>query len=539
MSRTAQSSASSRRNGTIRVSRNTEVLAATTMAGGSGAAPCLLLHLPVLLPLRHGQDRLLAKLLPRPGVALQVLLLVAGVVLAAGQGAPLLGGASAAAAALLQEEGRGGGGQLHGLHEGGGRRVVRPLRLQLQEHLAPDGVLVVLAVRLLVVPRVLRVGEEVPPLRQGLLDVGEPGEDAVAALAAGELRGRLPAEAAVLLLHGLEDGLDEGPAALEDLGVLRGLELVLLRDLPRAPDLLQQVREHGGPPLVVVLLEAPLRVDLALELAVVLLEGLDLAVQGVHVGEEAEVPLLEADEYLHDLLDVRNPGRGLDRGEGLLEDLDVLLVLLDMPPLDGVEERQLQYAAVHRLLREGLLLVGDHVGTLPLVLHFRRVLRGPGELLLLLLHVALLAQLLLQAVLVVVDGVVEGPALALEHLAQRLSPLVRLFPHGLLIVDVGHQLVHDRLPLLDAPLQLLEDVVQYQPLFAELVDAFSQLGVLGRLLVQVGDGLLELPLEQLHLGHLVLHGVVAGVPALAVLLTLLAVLPLLVVLRLGDHQVLV
>ena len=45
---------------------------------------------------------------------------------------------------------------------------------------------------------------------------------------------------------------------------------------------------------------------------------------------------------------------------GLLEDLDVLHVLLDMPPLDRVQEADLQDPPVHRALREGLLLVRHH-----------------------------------------------------------------------------------------------------------------------------------------------------------------------------------
>mmetsp|Transcript_75338 Transcript_75338/g.191121 ORF Transcript_75338/g.191121 Transcript_75338/m.191121 type:complete len:214 (-) Transcript_75338:211-852(-) len=203
---------------------------------------------------------------------------------------------------------------------------------QERQHLVADGVLVVLA--WLLRPRVLDVGQEVLPLCQRFLDVRQPTEDVFAR----ELRSRLPAEAAILLLHGLEDRVDERLAPLQDLRMLRRHQLVVLRALGGAFDLLLQVRELEVPRLGVLLLEALVRGEAPVQLAILPLKGLDFAVQRIHIRQETEVALLQGDEDLDDFLDVGDARRGLDGGESLLEHLDVLLVLPDVPALDGVQE---------------------------------------------------------------------------------------------------------------------------------------------------------------------------------------------------------
>mmetsp|Transcript_52251 Transcript_52251/g.122744 ORF Transcript_52251/g.122744 Transcript_52251/m.122744 type:complete len:254 (+) Transcript_52251:181-942(+) len=95
-------------------------------------------------------------------------------------------------------------------------------------------------------------------------------------------------------------------------------------------------------------------------------QSFDLTVHVIHVRQERKVSALEMNEDLHDFLDIRDPGPLLDRPKCLLEDLDALLMLLDMAPLDAVQESRLHDPAHHARLREFLLLGRQDQLVLPL-----------------------------------------------------------------------------------------------------------------------------------------------------------------------------
>jgi len=141
---------------------------------------------------------------------------------------------------------------------------------------------------------------------------------------------------------------------------IQGLEVVLRGGL-RALDLQVEVAELLPAPQLGVLLRLPLVLDVAIQLFVPFLERLNLPIQLVHVREQAEIPLLELHEYLHDLFDVGDPRRGLDRRKSLFEDLNVLLVLLDVAALNRVQEGKLQDPLHHRRLAEIQLLIRDKI----------------------------------------------------------------------------------------------------------------------------------------------------------------------------------
>mmetsp|Transcript_84081 Transcript_84081/g.243045 ORF Transcript_84081/g.243045 Transcript_84081/m.243045 type:complete len:295 (+) Transcript_84081:672-1556(+) len=270
-----------------------------------------------------------------------VVILVAGLVVSPGS-------ASTGGGTLLHEGGC-GGWQLRRPHQRRGGALVL-LWLQ-REHLVAHCVLVVLAG--LLVLRVFRLGEEILPLRQGLLNVGEPSKHMLACC----LRSGLATENPVLLLDRLQNGLDDLLAILEDLDLLLSLVPIILRRGRSAGNLRLQVAEGLVAVRLIFQLQPVLRLLLIVEFAVLLVEALDFTVQGIDIGEQGKVPLLELHEDLHNLLNVRNPCGRLDRRKGLLEDFDILFVLLDVPPLDRVEKGQLEDPSHHRRRVEKLLLV--------------------------------------------------------------------------------------------------------------------------------------------------------------------------------------
>mmetsp|Transcript_49997 Transcript_49997/g.140625 ORF Transcript_49997/g.140625 Transcript_49997/m.140625 type:complete len:347 (-) Transcript_49997:113-1153(-) len=282
---------------------------------------------------------------------------------------------------------------------------------------------------------------------------------------------------------------------------------------------------------------------------------LDLAIQLVDIRQQAEVPLLQTDEDLDDLLYIADAGGGFDGSERLLEDLDVFLVLLDMPPLDGVKERQLEDAPLDGHLREGLLLVRYHVGLssalagAPESPIFRPVMISA---LLPSLDVQLLSNRLLHALHIVL----EQAALALQQLVPGAHLLFGLLARKPVRVDLGRELAESLTAARDSELQLLEVGVQYLPLFSQLVNLLSQVLVICLALVQVRNRLLQVPLELSNLCFFVRDRIVLssleqlallallirihGVPGLALRpLIQLVLLPLLAILRLRHHEVFV
>mmetsp|Transcript_11487 Transcript_11487/g.35835 ORF Transcript_11487/g.35835 Transcript_11487/m.35835 type:complete len:437 (-) Transcript_11487:78-1388(-) len=316
-----------------------------------------------------------------------------------------------------------------------------------------------------------------------------------------------PHEVGDLLLQELHYVPNQGPAVVQ--GGLSLLDHPVL--LPRGRfglgNLRRDLAERGLLARGGLALLGPVVLHLGLELPVPLVDILNVLVELVDVRQQAEVALLEYDKDLDYLLYVADASGGPDRRECLLEDLDVLLVLLDVPPLDGVEEGSLQDAAVHRLLREGLLLICHHV--VPPVLapggrrSFQSALRGYG-LLLLLLQLADFEDLLLELL-----GVrLELPPLSVQHLAQGVALLLCLLADHPLLVDAHLQPFHSSATRTNASLQLLEDSVEDLPLPTEQVDLLPQLLVLRRALVEVCDGLYQPLLQLSNLGLLVLHSVI-------------------------------
>mmetsp|Transcript_88326 Transcript_88326/g.248771 ORF Transcript_88326/g.248771 Transcript_88326/m.248771 type:complete len:202 (+) Transcript_88326:991-1596(+) len=195
-----------------------------------------------------------------------------------------------------------------------------------------------------------------------------------------------------------------------------------------------------------------------LQLLVLDLDRLDLSVQLVHVCQQAEITLLEHDEDLYDLFDLVNTSALLDGRKGLLEHLDVLLMLPDVPPLDAVQEGQLKNSTVHELLGKGFLFVGDHVRPLvciPAVASPRRTIPGARELFLLFVDLALLPNLFSEPLAISL----ELFPLALEQLVERALLLLRLLVtdpvlvHALLDARNGFAL------FLDSFLKLFEHCV--------------------------------------------------------------------------------
>mmetsp|Transcript_99969 Transcript_99969/g.280066 ORF Transcript_99969/g.280066 Transcript_99969/m.280066 type:complete len:222 (+) Transcript_99969:1146-1811(+) len=192
------------------------------------------------------------------------------------------------------------------------------------------------------------------------------------------------------------------------------------------------------------------------------LQCLNLSVHVVDVREQGVVLALQEHEDLDDLLYVGDASRLLDRGEGLLEQRDRLLVLLDMPPLDAVEEGRLHDPSHHGGLAE-VLLLGRH-DQAPLLLH---AVLGPLQ-----PHLKLLlaGAVVLQALSYVHDLLLEGGPLALplalHHRQSELCVVLHREARDGLLADVGEL----RRALPDLDLQSLEDAVELQPPAPQPVD---------------------------------------------------------------------
>mmetsp|Transcript_62564 Transcript_62564/g.191373 ORF Transcript_62564/g.191373 Transcript_62564/m.191373 type:complete len:249 (+) Transcript_62564:552-1298(+) len=171
----------------------------------------------------------------------------------------------------------------------------------------------------------------------------------------------LAEQARQLLFQVRNDVVDPGPHLLKHRRSIVDDTVLILRGNRRLVDLLRDLTQRSlprrrGPYLLVLVV-----VQLILQFLVEDLDGLDVPVKLVHIRQQTEISLLQADEDLDDFFYVANACARFDRGERLLEHLDVFVMLLDVPSLDGVEERQLQDAALDHGLGKGLLLVRDHV----------------------------------------------------------------------------------------------------------------------------------------------------------------------------------
>mmetsp|Transcript_30678 Transcript_30678/g.91051 ORF Transcript_30678/g.91051 Transcript_30678/m.91051 type:complete len:651 (+) Transcript_30678:590-2542(+) len=265
------------------------------------------------------------------------------------------------------------------------------------------------------------------------------------------LQQRLDGAHDLLLLHGhiarLGNGLLAGPQPLA-----HGAQRVLPGHVP--------------------LLAAPLALGLLGDaVAARVLEGLDLAVHVVRVGEQRVVPALQIHEDLHDLRDVGDVGGVLDGREGLLEDGDRLLVLLDVPPLDAVQEGGFHDSPDHGRLRPSALLLGHD--ELPLLLH------AVLGLLQLDLDLLLLEVVLLQVLADAEDLVLEARPLHLPLLLHHRDAL----PAGVDDALAGGRLLDDvaqlRGPPADLALHPLEDALYLAAVLPDLVDPLPQHLVVG------------------------------------------------------------
>ena len=216
-----------------------------------------------------------------------------------------------------------------------------------------------------------------------------------------------------------------------------------------------------------------------------LLQPLDLRVEGVDVVEQPEVLVLRLHEAVDELLDVPDAGRLLNLLKRLAVRLHPRLRLfgvslgLTLRPLTRHVPLLLLPLFLVSLRREPRLLRG--------ALRFGLVLHERAHLLIVLDELGELAPLLLKRELLLVRLLLE-----LRHLAHGLVPgLVRL-------IGPFDDLAHPVLLLREFVLELLVDVVEQHPLLAQVVDRAPQLPVVRQRVVVLSERLIEPVLEHLE-----------------------------------------
>mmetsp|Transcript_18184 Transcript_18184/g.42297 ORF Transcript_18184/g.42297 Transcript_18184/m.42297 type:complete len:275 (-) Transcript_18184:342-1166(-) len=223
--------------------------------------------------------------------------------------------------------------------------------------------------------------------------------------------------------------------------------------------------------------------------------GLNLTVQLVHVCHEAEVPLFNDHEYLHDLFYVTDASAALDGRERLLKDLNVLLMYPDVPPQDCVQEGDLQDSAMHCLLREGLLFICNHVVLLPWICSFVLPTDGARRI----IHLVLDSHLLLHLRLESFALVLKSSPFTLQLSVQRSHLLLGIFTLLLSVVHIQGLSFQLLSAALDVLLQLSEHLVQGQALSSQTIYLRPEMLIVGIPKVKLCICLLKAPLSLLHL----------------------------------------
>lgn len=234
--------------------------------------------------------------------------------------------------------------------------------------------------------------------------------------------------------------------------------------------------------------------DLGVVVAIGFLELIVLLVQLVHVVEELYVLLLRLDESCHDFINVSDSSRFHNRLECLLDDLsvaDILVqkaLLLDVLRHDRVQADHQDFDWVCELLLAALRLVVLHCATQGLVVEFNLLV--------------LLLELLLQELDVGLEGLLAFLVLALERqdLIVRLGGLPRVVEA--LFVSATCLLFE----LLDCFFHLTDAFLREEDLVSHTVDSHSQVLVVAFDVVKEDLFVLELVLERLEEGLLLVFG---------------------------------
>mmetsp|Transcript_87542 Transcript_87542/g.245916 ORF Transcript_87542/g.245916 Transcript_87542/m.245916 type:complete len:325 (+) Transcript_87542:1278-2252(+) len=206
---------------------------------------------------------------------------------------------------------------------------------------------------------------------------------------------------------------------------------------------------------------------LSLALAFRGLQGLDLRIHVIHVREKRIVFAFEAYENLHDILDLLDACGLLYDSKRLLEHLDALLVLLDVPPLDAVEERRLHYAAHHQRLGEEGLLLGDDEAAL--LLHASLRPFQPD------LNLLLLPIVVLELIPTAHDLLFEAAAFALALTLHDGDAMAHIAIDGLARRHLLHKISELRRAGLDLVAEPIEKRIALQPSVAQDVDLIVEL----------------------------------------------------------------